>query len=1359
MTTPSSRVPIHYRLRNPPAVFVGRDDELRWFQTAVARGPVAVVWGVGGIGKTAFVRAGCHRFLPDALDSTIAVTFSEEALTEPLHELLRAIGAAARTVHLDWRALPGAPEELAEVVFELAESAGLCVVIDDAHRASASGLNHLLVAAARYARSSRWIVTSRAPIALPESPEQVLPLRPLGDAAIRELASELTPGSEQGLGALVARAAGSPLRVRQLAAGRDPERVLSDPSSDSSSDDLLAILALVDAPLSPEELARAGVVVDEDLLRGLEARGVLEWVGAGVRMHDLVRAIARVELDASRAHDLAPRLARVLELSPRAASLVDAFRLYVASGLHDKALAVVTRDLSTIVEAGFATPLCAGLSRISGPRAALLRMRTALASGDMALLNDVSEPTDAPLEDRALWAQVLFARGEAERAETCAAHVRDEASRVGQGDLVEEMVLVMASLRNVANDPPGACALLDGFEPREPLRRARRDTLMASQRASLGDFEGALHCVERVTGHMAEFGWRDRLDLARGLVETLTRCGRIRDAASLFDAHVCSLLGGSGALSGGTDISMAAFLAVHRGEPSLAISLLERLRRHARRGSFYLLYERVLRVRFRMSTGDYHGLSEQLEETLRDAIAAPSSFLVASCLLYRAMLARAAGESRCDLSWPIAGERPPLMVMYWVYVARAYVSSAGGEDAIEMLAPPEATPVRHARVITWNAIVFTQRAIVARDGAAALRYARSAVSAARDGGFRCDEADALLVSADAALVSGDDSLFELTISQLASLGALSDSPRLCAERRFLRAVRARPLFEELEQVALLAEVAPIAAMRARALLGSAQRLTPLDDRVLTAIRERWSGGRQIARRELDAGRWRAGWGFDAVEGIAWLPDGRSVSFASTPLLARILEVLARSGRASKEVLVRTAWKPSTYRPLRDDKRLQVAIRKLRTLLEDEPSSPPRIVTTDDGYALGDAIPFTLRHARGRGRADRAPVVPSAPAEAAARGERSVTVEESSPVLPGQLLGAYEILGLVSRGGMGEIWLARREGGAELVAMKTLLPTLADDPKMRLMFIEETRIASRLVHPNVVQVLEVGEPEPTPYYVMEWVDGASVDDLFTASAKLGGRLALPILLEIIVGAARGLQAAHELRDDNGQPLDVVHRDVSPSNLLVGRDGVAKITDFGIARARDRIAKTTTGGFRGKLSYVAPEQALGSEVDGRVDVWGLGAVLYEGLSGHPPYEGTDEVAILAKLLTGPPPLVLPADVPRQLSPVLRRAMAHARAARYATAGELASALDAVRNQLGLVATSADVAAEVERMLGAMIDARRDRILRGSDKIGRSPPRSSALRRLPPEGEAVALVPGPASPRARSRHADRARRSRRG
>lgn len=369
----------------------------------------------------------------------------------------------------------------------------------------------------------------------------------------------------------------------------------------------------------------------------------------------------------------------------------------------------------------------------------------------------------------------------------------------------------------------------------------------------------------------------------------------------------------------------------------------------------------------------------------------------------------------------------------------------------------------------------------------------------------------------------------------------------------------------------------------------------------------------------------------------------------------------------------------------------------------------------------------------------------------------MTVEEPSPVLPGQHIGAYEILGLVSRGGMGEIWLARRANDDGLVALKTLLPTLAHAPKMRLMFVEETRIASRLVHPNVVQVLDVGQPEPTPYYAMEWVDGATLDDLFAASAKLGDRLPVPVLLEIVIGAARGLHSAHELHDESGQPLDVVHRDVSPSNVLVGRDGVAKITDFGIARARDRIAKTTTGGFRGKLAYVAPEQALGHEVDRRVDVWGLGAVLYEGLSGHPPYEGADEAAILAKLVTGPPPLVLPAEVPRQLTQVLRRALAHAPAARYATTEELASALETIRSQLGLVVTAADVAAEVQRLVGGTIEARLDRLMRGSGQTKRPVPPRSRFRPLVTVGGALGLVIGlggaalSLSPRAASKPVD--------
>jgi serine/threonine-protein kinase len=292
--------------------------------------------------------------------------------------------------------------------------------------------------------------------------------------------------------------------------------------------------------------------------------------------------------------------------------------------------------------------------------------------------------------------------------------------------------------------------------------------------------------------------------------------------------------------------------------------------------------------------------------------------------------------------------------------------------------------------------------------------------------------------------------------------------------------------------------------------------------------------------------------------------------------------------------------------------------------------------------------------------------------------------------------------------MASVWLARQHGkhGFEkLVAVKTILPLFAQDLRFQQMFLDEARIASGIEHPNVAQILDLGEEKDVLYIAMEWVDGDSLSKLFRAAEKTGNRLPVSIVCRIVSDACAGLHAAHELHDKSGELLNVVHRDVSPQNILVSTKGQAKLIDFGIAKARDRVAGDTSTGFlKGKILYMAPEQALGKPVDRRADVWAVGAVLYHMLAGVPPFEGANQLATL-HLLTqegGPPPL--PQHVPPQVADVVWRALTKDHAKRIATAEDLQRALEAAMHASGQTAIVADVASFVNKQLVDRVEARR-------------------------------------------------------
>lgn len=311
---------------------------------------------------------------------------------------------------------------------------------------------------------------------------------------------------------------------------------------------------------------------------------------------------------------------------------------------------------------------------------------------------------------------------------------------------------------------------------------------------------------------------------------------------------------------------------------------------------------------------------------------------------------------------------------------------------------------------------------------------------------------------------------------------------------------------------------------------------------------------------------------------------------------------------------------------------------------------------------------------------------------------------------------------LGRGGMGTVELVeeRGAGGHRLVAIKRILPDLAREARARGMFLKEARLLARIDHPNVVRTFEVdpGDEDQPPKIVMEFVDGASLHEALGA-AKTG--LPVPIAARIAHDVALGLHAAHELRDETGRPLGVVHRDVSPHNVVVTFDGRVKLLDFGVAKI-DEGTRTQTGEVRGKTAYMAPEQALADPVDRRSDVYALGALLYEMLTGARMHgEGTD-LEILRRMATErPTPVVARAPhVPQGLSQLVERMTAESRDARPSTAGEVAAALAPFAEG----ADPATVAGWLRRTLPAAEDRRKlavDAAMSAGDLTKIVPPRA--------------------------------------
>ncbi len=277
--------------------------------------------------------------------------------------------------------------------------------------------------------------------------------------------------------------------------------------------------------------------------------------------------------------------------------------------------------------------------------------------------------------------------------------------------------------------------------------------------------------------------------------------------------------------------------------------------------------------------------------------------------------------------------------------------------------------------------------------------------------------------------------------------------------------------------------------------------------------------------------------------------------------------------------------------------------------------------------------------------------------------------------------------------MASVWVARQSGKhgfQKLVAIKTILPKFAADVRFQEMFLDEARIASRIDHPNVAHILDLGEENEILYLVMEYVDGDALSKLNRACQKKGAKIPTGVVLRILADACAGLHEAHELRDSDNHPLDIVHRDVSPHNILVSAKGTAKLIDFGIAKARSRAGSDTNSGvLKGKIQYMAPEQAAGGDVDRRSDLWAVGAILYHMMAGKPPYEGDNQLATLHLLGSGRPPVPLPPSVHPSISGIVRKALLHDPNKRFATAAEMRDTIERAMVDAKVSTSSAEVA----------------------------------------------------------------------
>ncbi|MCC6749206.1 MAG: serine/threonine protein kinase [Deltaproteobacteria bacterium] len=371
--------------------------------------------------------------------------------------------------------------------------------------------------------------------------------------------------------------------------------------------------------------------------------------------------------------------------------------------------------------------------------------------------------------------------------------------------------------------------------------------------------------------------------------------------------------------------------------------------------------------------------------------------------------------------------------------------------------------------------------------------------------------------------------------------------------------------------------------------------------------------------------------------------------------------------------------------------------------------------------------------------------------------------------PGQQIARYTILGKLATGGMSELYIARQTGPsgfAKTLVLKVILPNLADDQQFIDMFHNEAKLAAMLNHPNVVQIFDFGMDDEIHYMAMEYIEGRNLGVIARVAEEQRKAIPVPIALRMVADACGALEYAHSLRDTDGHPLEIIHRDVSLENVLVTYAGQVKLVDFGIAKARNVNSNTSTGTLKGKYNYMSPEMIEGKPVDRRADLFAMGVVLYRLLCGCLPFDGDNYGQLIHRIAYDDPtlPRQLVPSLPEVLERVVMRALTKERSLRYQHAGEIQSDLEAYMVQTGstvlpyhLAQYMADLFPpgperdpEVARLLSGGVSTPRNPSVQRETRTGPTTPSARGVRALG-SGE-VRHVPstrtGPATPTASSR-----------
>jgi eukaryotic-like serine/threonine-protein kinase len=338
---------------------------------------------------------------------------------------------------------------------------------------------------------------------------------------------------------------------------------------------------------------------------------------------------------------------------------------------------------------------------------------------------------------------------------------------------------------------------------------------------------------------------------------------------------------------------------------------------------------------------------------------------------------------------------------------------------------------------------------------------------------------------------------------------------------------------------------------------------------------------------------------------------------------------------------------------------------------------------------------------------------------------------------GTRFGKYTLQNRIAVGGMAEIFLARQEGleGFEkTICIKRIRPHLSSQPNFVRMFLNEAKLAAQLNHPNIVQIYDLGRINESYFIAMEYISGRDMSRIIPKAEKAGIPFPMIYALRIASNVCEGLYYAHTKTDAYGNALNVVHRDITPENILVGFNGTVKIVDFGIAKANSTLEQTRAGEIKGKLSYMSPEQCMGGQLDSRSDIFSLGSVVYEWITGYKLFTGENEMAILKSIIDGKiyPPSYFKEDVPEAVERILMKSLEKDRDKRYQSAWEMQFDIDTYLASSEFTPSNIHLSNFLKQIFGDEIEREKEQLLRSRVEEDRAKAEAALQGKLPEEEE---------------------------